>query len=168
MAPGQSVRVPHFNRQRFEELKLIRMAVEGLAAEQAARLITDPEIAAIETLLTQYVTTAHANRSDRSLAFSKQFRFGIYAAARMPTLLGVIENLWARSAPAFRVMYRTAAADPELERIYAEAVSALKHRDPARPRKALEDAIPLGTERLDPAEESGRAAAPTVVGGRSR
>jgi GntR family transcriptional regulator, colanic acid and biofilm gene transcriptional regulator len=148
MVPNQSVRIPLFSQERFEELKLIRMATEGLAAEQASRLITEPEIAALEQLLTQYIAAAHANRTDRSLGFSKQFRFGIYTAARMPTLLRVIEGLWARSAPSFRFMYPTSAIDLELEEAYADAVSALKHRDPTLARRSIERAIAIGTDRL--------------------
>lgn len=149
MIPNQSVRVPLFSRERFEELKLIRMAVEGLAAEQAATRIAPAEIDALEQLLTQYIDAARANRSDRSLAFSKQFRFGIYTAARMPTLLRVIEGLWARSAPSFRYMYRTSAVDPELEEAYADAVAALKRQAPALARQAIERAIAIGTDRLN-------------------
>jgi GntR family transcriptional regulator, colanic acid and biofilm gene transcriptional regulator len=148
MVPNQSVRIPLFSHERFEELKLIRMAVEGLAAERAALSITPPEIANVEQLLTQYIAAAHANRMDRSLAFSKQFRFGIYTAARMPTLLRVIEGLWARSAPSFRFMYPTSAIDLELEEAYADAVSALKHRDLPLARHSIERAIAIGTDRL--------------------
>ncbi|MBS0537163.1 MAG: GntR family transcriptional regulator [Proteobacteria bacterium] len=149
MAPGQSVRVPLFDRTRFEELKRIRMAVEGLAAAEASARITTAEIDALEPLLKQYVAAAHANRSDRSLSFSKQFRFGIYAAAGMPTLLHMIESLWARSAPAFRVMYRTAAADPELELVYADLIAALRRRDATAARELTEHAIAIGTDRLN-------------------
>jgi len=155
MVPNQSVRIPLFSQERFEELKLIRMAVEGLAAEQAARSITEPEIAALEQLLTQYIAAAHANRTDRSLGFSKQFRFGIYTAARMPTLLRVIEGLWARSAPWFRFMYPASAIDLELEEAYADAVSALKHRDPPLARRSIERAIAIGTDRLKASHPGG-------------
>lgn len=149
MAPGQSVRVPLFNRDRFEELKLIRMATEGLAAAQAALRITETEIAAIDKLRNKYIEAAHANRSDRSLSFSKQFRFGIYEAARMPTLLRVIQNLWTRCAPSFRFMYRTAAVDPDLEAAYAEVVAALRRKDPEGAQRAIERAIAIGTDRLN-------------------
>lgn len=148
LVPNQSVRVPLFSRERFEELKLIRMAVEGLATEQAAAHVTDEEIEAIERLLTQYISAAHAQRGDRSLAFSKQFRFGIYQSARMPTLMRVIEGLWTRSAPSFRFMYPVSPVDLELEEVYADTVSALRRRDGARARKSIEHAIAIGTDRL--------------------
>ena len=148
MVPNQSVRVPEFSDERFEELKLIRMAVEGLAAEQAAASITAAEIATLEQLLADYIAAAHANRTDKSLGFSKQFRFGIYAAARMPNLLRMIEGLWARSAPSFRFMYVASAIDLELEGVYADAVTALKRRDGPAARRAIEHAIAIGTDRL--------------------
>jgi GntR family colanic acid and biofilm gene transcriptional regulator len=148
MVPNQSVRVPLFDRERFEELKLIRMAVEGLAAAQAAARITSAEIEAIEQLLAQYVAAAHADRGDRSLGFSKQFRFAIYEAARMPTLLRVIEGLWTRSAPSFRFMYPHSPVDVELEEVYADVVSALKRHDPTLARRSIERAIAIGTDRL--------------------
>ena len=148
MVPNQSVRVPRFSNERFEELKLIRMAVEGLAAEQAAVSITMEEIAALEQLLTNYIAAAHANRTDRSLGYSKQFRFGIYAAARMPTLFRMIEGLWTRSAPSFRFMYPTSAIDLELEEVYADAVAAMKTRDRILARRSVERAIAIGTDRL--------------------
>jgi GntR family colanic acid and biofilm gene transcriptional regulator len=148
MVPNQSVRVPLFNRERFEELKLIRMAVEGLAAEQAATRMTIAEIEAAEQLLARYIAAAHANRGDRSLSFSKQFRFAIYDAARMPTLLRVIEGLWTQSAPSFRFMYPDSPVDLELEAVYAEAVSGLKRRDQTLARRSIERAIAIGTDRL--------------------
>jgi DNA-binding GntR family transcriptional regulator len=153
MVPGQSVRVPLFDRERFEELKLIRMATEGLAAAQAASRITEPEIAAIDKLRNQYVEAARANRGDHSLGFSKKFRFGIYEAACMPALLRVIESLWTRSAPSFRFMYRRAAVDPDLEAAYADAVAALRRQDPGGARRAIEQAIAIGTDRLNEASE---------------
>jgi GntR family colanic acid and biofilm gene transcriptional regulator len=155
MAPGQSVRVPLFDRERFEELKLIRMATEGLAAAQAASRITEPEIAAIDGLRNQYVEAARANRGDRSLGFSKQFRFGIYEAARMPALLRVIESLWTRSAPSFRFMYRKAAVDPDLEAAYTDVVAALRRSDSDGARRAIERAIAIGTDRLNEASPPG-------------
>ncbi|MBN9487673.1 MAG: GntR family transcriptional regulator [Alphaproteobacteria bacterium] len=148
IVPNQSVKVPRFSSERFEELKLIRMAVEGLAAEQAALSITVDEIAALEQLLTNYIAAARINRTDRSLSYSKQFRFGIYAAARMPTLLRVIEGLWARSAPSFRFMYPTSAIDLELEEVYADTVAAMKMRDRILARRSIERAIAIGTDRL--------------------
>jgi GntR family transcriptional regulator, colanic acid and biofilm gene transcriptional regulator len=148
MVPNQSVRVPLFSRERFEELKLIRMAVEGLATEQAATRITIAEIEAIEQLLAQYIAAGHAERGDRSLAFSKQFRFAIYEAARMPTLMRVIEGLWTRSAPSFRFMYPRSPVDLELEEVYADTVSALRRRDSVRARRSIERAIAIGTDRL--------------------
>ena len=148
LVPNQSVRVPLFSRERFEELKLIRMAVEGLATEQAAARITGEEIEAIERSLTRYIAAAHAQRGDRSLAFSKQFRFAIYTAAHMPTLLRVIEGLWTRCAPSFRFMYPVSPVDLELEAVYADTVSALKRRDGAMARESIERAIAIGTHRL--------------------
>lgn len=148
MVPNQSVRVPKFSNERFEELKLIRMAIEGLAAEQATTSITIEEIAALEQLLTNYIAAARANRTDRSLSYSKQFRFGIYAAARMPTLLRMIEGLWTRSAPSFRFMYPTSAIDLELEEVYADTVAAMKTRDRILARRSVERAIAIGTDRL--------------------
>lgn len=159
LIPGQSVRIPLFSRERFEELKLIRMAVEGLAVEQAARRMTSAEIDAVEVSLTQYIAAAHANRNDRSLGFSKQFRFGIYAAARLPVLLRIIENLWMRSAPYFRFMYRTVVIDAELEEAYADTVAALRDKEPARARRAIEHAIAIGTDRLNAEHDSTTAEA---------
>jgi DNA-binding GntR family transcriptional regulator len=66
----------------------------------------------------------------------------------MPTLLRMIEGLWARSAPSFRFMYATSAIDLELEGVYADAVTALKQRDGAAARRAIEHAIAIGTDRL--------------------
>jgi len=66
----------------------------------------------------------------------------------MPTLLRMIEGLWARSAPSFRFMYVASAIDLELEGVYADAVTALKRRDGPAARRAIEHAIAIGTDRL--------------------
>jgi DNA-binding GntR family transcriptional regulator len=66
----------------------------------------------------------------------------------MPTLMRVIEGLWARSAPSFRFMYATSTVDLELEEVYADTIAALKRRDGTQARHAIERAIAIGTDRL--------------------
>lgn len=146
--PAQSFRVPTMTVAQYSEISEIRKSVEGLAASKATSQITPEEISKLENLLSQYLAAKAAQDQHLALARNKEFRFGVYAAARMPTLLGVIETLWLRAGPGFNYLY------PDDHNVFSEhhnydhLLAALRDKQADAARVAIENAIDDGAERV--------------------
>lgn len=127
--PAQSFRVPTLTEAQIKEISEIRKAVEGLASTKAALQITDEEIAKMEGLLARYRGARIGGDQHLALTLNKEFRFVLYAAARMPTLLGVIELLWLRAGPGFNYLYPDNRFDFTHHHNYDDLLDALRRRD---------------------------------------
>jgi GntR family colanic acid and biofilm gene transcriptional regulator len=146
MHPGHSAKIPVLDADQYAELCLIRKSIEGFAAEMAAARITSGELTQLGQVLKRFNTACDNSQFDLTLNFSREFRFGVYRAAQMPILMRIIEGLWLRSGPTFRIL--SMVNDPELGITYQHALDALAKRDGAGARLAIEDAISLGSARL--------------------
>lgn len=106
--PNKSVRVPVMTRARFQELVVIRLAVEGLAVETAASRITAAELARLAALEQAFAREIALDEPDvnQIIQINKQFHFTVYAAAQMPVLSGLIEGLWLRIGPVLNLDLR--------------------------------------------------------------
>ncbi len=146
--PAQSFRVPVMSADRYSEIAEIRKAVEGLAAAKAAVRITAGEIEEMERLLTRYMAAKAAGDPHAALKINKEFRFVLYAAAGMPTLLGVIETLWLKTGPGFNYLYPEARRAVNEHHNYDDLLAALRSRSPEGARAAIERAIEDGAKRV--------------------
>lgn len=148
--PAQSFRVPTLTVAQYAEISEVRKAVEGLAAAKAATRIGAEDIARMRTLLGEYLAAKASGKPHLALKKNKEFRFVLYAAARMPTLLGVIETLWLKAGPGFNYLY----PDPDKGKAllehhnYDDLLAALNRRSPDEARAAIEHAIDDGAERV--------------------
>jgi GntR family colanic acid and biofilm gene transcriptional regulator len=145
--PAQSFRVPTLSVAQYAEISEVRKAVEGLAAANAATRIAPADIARMESLLGEYLA---AKTADPHLALkkNKEFRFVLYAAAEMPTLLGVIETLWLKAGPGFNYLYPEEHKALSEHHNYDELLAALRGRSPEAARAAIEHAIDDGAKRV--------------------
>jgi GntR family colanic acid and biofilm gene transcriptional regulator len=147
LAPGQTARVPPFDPARFRELLDIRITVEGMAVERAAERVTRGEISKIRQTLAKFLQASRAHELEKLLLLSRDFRFLIYSASKMPALVRIIEGLWLQSAPSFKLM-NSYQRDERLEKHYIALVENLAARDAEAARATITDSIRAGTERL--------------------
>ena len=134
LLPNKSVRVPVMTRTRFRELVTIRLAVEGLAIETAAGLITAGQLDALAQLEHAFRTELQLAMPDvnRIIQVNKQFHFGAYAAAGMQTLRNLIEGLWLRIGPVLNLDLRNGSsrlANPPSVRAHRAMLEALRASD---------------------------------------
>ncbi len=146
--PAQSFRVPAVSAAQYGEIAEVRKAVEGLAAAKAAVRITAAEIAEMEQLLARYMTAKTTGEPHAALKINKEFRFVLYAAADMPTLLGVIETLWLKTGPGFNYLYPESRRSVNEHHNYDDLLAALRSRSPERARAAIQHAIDDGAKRV--------------------
>lgn len=142
LLPNKSVRVPVMTCTRFRELVTIRLAVEGLAIETAAGLITAAHLAELGLLEHEFSTELQLAMPDvnRIIQINKQFHFGIYAAAGMPTLRNLIEGLWLRIGPVLNLDLRNGSSrlsNPPSVRAHRAMLEALRTHDGLAARQAL-------------------------------
>jgi len=147
--PNRAIRVPLMTRARFLELRTIRIQLEGLAVEHAAALRDDDDMARIEHDEQAFrQACAHAD-GRQAVRTNKSLHFNVYRAARMPTLLRMIESLWLQIGPVLN--YDLASgyermAHCEAGRYHAAMAAAIRARDGASARAALEADLTSASE----------------------
>lgn len=149
--PNRAIRVPLMTRERFEELRTIRMEIEGLAAQTAAERATMQEIEEIAGHQERFAAEARRPAPDGAVAMreNKDLHFGVYRAARMPQLLQIIESLWLQIGPVLNLDLRADGRRlhvVEAHKHHASLVAALRARDGAAARRALAEDIRTAAE----------------------
>ena len=105
---GRTITVPLLTRAQFIELRVIRIALEGMAAEAAARQAEPRLIDELELIHRQLDEAKMARNARQATIQNRAFHFRLYEAAALPALCGMIENIWLRTGPYHRYIF----ADP--------------------------------------------------------
>jgi DNA-binding GntR family transcriptional regulator len=100
LGPRNSAVVPHLTAGELRHLSIVRCALEGRAAREAANNPDPKACARLEARL----STMRALIKERKLAsyldHHRKFHFEIYAMSGIPVLVDMIENMWLRCGPA--------------------------------------------------------------------
>ena len=139
---NKSVRVPEMTKAKFLELLSIRLAVEGLAIEEAARRITDAELVELTRHHKTFTKEVARKHPEEAVAIESNMRlhFAAYRAAQMPSLMTIIEGLWLQVGPVLNLDMRSGSSrlTEGPARLHHEALmQALAARDPVMARQAL-------------------------------
>jgi DNA-binding GntR family transcriptional regulator len=132
-------------RENYE----LRIALEPLATELAARSMSEEQLAVVDGILERM--RAAADQPLEYVALNREFHRAIYAAARRPRLFELIESL--RDAFDAHVRFDAAASpDPEyFGRAHAEhqaIADALHARAAKRARKLMEQHLRLNAKHF--------------------
>ncbi len=151
--PGRAVRVPVLTLAQFRELTRIRLVVEGFAAEEATKVITDAQIAVVAQHEAAFLAAAK-DPPDPAAAVgaNRDLHFALYEAAGMPSLIEMISRLWLKAGPILNLDMRH-----EPRRLdggsavvaHAQLLAALRRRDPAAARQALVEDISAAAEHIE-------------------
>jgi DNA-binding GntR family transcriptional regulator len=144
MLPNRRIRVPVVTKSRFRELLRIRIAVEGLAVEEATRHIRMDDVDRMEELNRSFAAEMQRRQADGVKLFriNKDIHFILYEAAGMPTLLPLIEGLWLQVGPVLHLSLRQRANANARGRNPApnwhkRMILGLRKRDASAARRAL-------------------------------
>ena len=135
--------VPEVTRELLTEMYAIRIRLEGWAAEEAAVKVSAKELAELRSIagkLNAREASGHAYDA-AFLALSHKFYFIVYAAARMPLLLNLIDGLWLRSSSILGMMQKKRPVGFSIRPQRAALVAALEKGDSKRARQALEEIL---------------------------
>lgn len=132
MAANGTVRVPALTEARIVELTKIRMALEGLAAREAAVRFDDGQVAEAERLH-KALLKADARADYASVIdLNWRFHFLIYAASGMPQLLKMIEGCWMQMGSYQNIIYPDYGKSDTGVRNHDQMFAALAARDAER------------------------------------
>jgi DNA-binding GntR family transcriptional regulator len=141
------VRVPQFTAEEFDEIKEIRLRLEGLATYLSATRLDKAGMKEIEeryralfrvaNVASNWVQVTHTNY---------QFHFAIYEAAQSPYLTSIIDSLWLRVSPLLSIPFRKPArARNEYLTIHevnhAKLIEAFREKDGRAAEAAMREII---------------------------
>lgn len=102
---GRSVGVPPLSLAKLDELRRVRIEIEGFAAEWAAERMTARKLDQLDDLVEAMRAAIEADDVSAFLRRNRDFHFAIYAATGSETLLSTIESLWFQIAPYLSILY---------------------------------------------------------------
>jgi DNA-binding GntR family transcriptional regulator len=135
--PNRFFRVPELKREQFAEIREVRAALEGLAAEKAAGQATPEELTRMEDANRRALAAIDAQDTEAYLAANEEFHFALYAAARSPLLDRHIRALWLQAGPSLRLLFKDIALVRDLTDYHRAALVAIRGGDPAGAREAI-------------------------------
>lgn len=146
---SRSLTVPRLSASQYLELRQIRLELEGLAAAHAAEHITPRDIAALAKLHARLLKAEETGQAAEAVRINWHFHARIYEAAAMPELFHLIQGLWLRNGPLLTYLYPHAAPTYPGRHRHLDVLDALRARDGAAVRAAVQaDMIEGGTGLL--------------------
>lgn len=154
MRAATSISVPRIDTKQLREIQAIRINLEGAAAERAATIISDTQLAHLEAIQHAFIAAAR-NDPQKASVLNRDFHFAVLRIAEMPILEGIVENMWVLMGPFLRVFHdRTPARFlSEDEHKHNEVLAALRSRDPLAARRAVTEDILTGLQLIRQMEE---------------
>lgn len=147
-AGPKTVVVPPLTMAILDEVTKIRLALEGLAAFEAAPHVNEADIAFLEVTQEQLNAALDEGRYADVLRLNKAFHFRIYERSQMPRLVATIESQWLRIGPSLNDLYPEYAINRRGVSNHLWAMRGLKDRDPVTVRAAIENDLRDGYRQL--------------------
>ena len=148
LAGPKTVIVPTLTREALDEISMIRLNVEGMAAEVAAANFHKSDMNKIEALQKQYEKTRTGARFQESLVLNEKFHFMIYNACKMPRLITFIESLWLQTGPSFNFFASEGPLPERPHEFHKDAIEGLRAGNGRQVKKAIQADIKFGHKRL--------------------
>lgn len=148
MRPGHSITVARLSVAQYLELRAIRMQLEGLAGEAAAKKISAERIRELESIHKALVGAEKRGEWREAVRLNWMFHRTIYEAAGMPELLSIIEGIWLRNGPLLNLLYPDAKPTYSGRHQHLNLLDAMRARDAAGVRRAICDDMVEGGAKL--------------------
>lgn len=146
--PGRALMVPPMTLELIEELRDVRIAIEGCVAARAAARMTDAHLSAVQQI--HDVMDAHAEAGDAAAYLRSNFAFhtSIYTHGASELTLATIQNMWMRIGPFLNMVAPDIAHMRRSMAAHRKIVDALWRRDGAAVRAGIAQDIGDAAEAL--------------------
>jgi DNA-binding GntR family transcriptional regulator len=137
MEQARAITVAGLTLAQYLELREVRLALESMAAAAAAAHVTEAGIRALERAHAELVRAEAAGDAPAAIGANWRFHHGLYRAAAMPELLGVIEGIWLRNGPMLNHLYPHARPTYPGRHRHLDILDGLRARDAGATRDAV-------------------------------
>ncbi|GAB5470368.1 MAG: GntR family transcriptional regulator [Rhodospirillales bacterium] len=148
--PNRFYRVPTITQEKIQDLRRVRAALEGFAAEEAAKAIVRSDLQRLERANVSMLKAIDRQDAKAYLAANERFHFTIYKAAQSETLLQIIHGLWLRVGPSLNLLFRDITLVKALDDAHQAALDAMiAHDGPAARAAIVADIMEAGAFLVD-------------------
>jgi DNA-binding GntR family transcriptional regulator len=148
MQASRSIEVAHLSAAQYQELRSIRMLLEGLAAERATSRISKTDIASLRKYHQLLVAAERGGRWREAVQVNWQFHHTLYKAADAPELLDMIETIWLRNGPMLNMLYPHATPTYPGRHQHLNVIDGLVARNPEAVKQSIQADLLEGGARL--------------------
>ncbi|MDR6873929.1 DNA-binding GntR family transcriptional regulator [Bosea sp. BE125] len=158
MRAATAVHVPRLDPARLREVQLIRLELEGAAAERAAQKITAKQLAELTAIHQRFLKAAAVDPAEASIR-NRDFHFALLRVAELPILESIVENAWVLMGPFLRLFHvhipkRQMTGE---EHLHHDVLEALRRGDAQAARTAIQEDIRWGNVLIDALEQQNEA-----------
>jgi DNA-binding GntR family transcriptional regulator len=146
MRNARDIRVPTLSATEYIEIRNIRLELEGLAAEQAARNAGLGDIERLEKLLQENERAIKRRDHASGTAANQAFHAELAVIGQAPILRAVLRRLWMRAGPFISDAYSRGGR--MLNEHHYAIFEAIKDKDPQRARDAVRRDILEGSNAV--------------------
>lgn len=136
--PHAGMLVPRLSAAEFDDVLQMRLLLEGEAAQRGAHQLDDAGVAELASLEQQMAAGLAAGDAKAYLDANELFHVRLYQAAASPTLMALIETVWLKVGPLSNRLFEAEGAHAVLNDAHGEVMSALRRKDSAGVRRAIE------------------------------
>ncbi len=147
MRSPRDIRVPQLSQSQYDEIRLLRLSLEGMGAEQAAQKISADALQQLRANIDQNHTAILANDLSVALRLNSEFHLLLADAAGMPLLRNLIDMLWMRTGPLIAQSYREFSQQMAIGH-HEVLWQALASRDSEAARTAIQQDILDGNVKM--------------------
>jgi DNA-binding GntR family transcriptional regulator len=150
--------VSRMSPEQLDELYKIRLALEGMAAEEATRRMDAAKLEGLHTIHAQMSLCVEGDDHKSALHYNRAFHFALYEAAQLPMLSAKIRECWVLIGSHFNLLYPEQGRRRTGLHNHQTILEAVAAGDPGAVRAALEFDLRRSLARLRASLEA--AAAP--------
>ena len=143
-----TVMVPELTPERYEEIRDIRVELEGLASLRAASCASPRDIDELAEMHERHIIAAGLGKLDDALAWNEQFHFKLCGLSGLPVLMKMVEGLWLQCGPLLNHFYAGGSVWPEKMHPHLRVIGGLKERDGRATRLAIATDIVEGAKPI--------------------
>jgi len=148
MQASRWIEVARLSASQYQELRSIRILLEGLAAERATIRISKADIAKLKKYHQALVAAERGGRWREAVQVNWLFHHTLYRAADSPELLEMIETIWLRNGPMLNMLYPHAPPTYPGRHQHLNVIDGLVARNPEAVKRSIQADLLEGGARL--------------------
>ncbi|EAQ02110.1 probable GntR-family transcriptional regulator [Pseudooceanicola batsensis HTCC2597] len=139
---GRSFVVPELTAESYQDLRRLRVLIEGEGAGRAAENATKALIDRLAHVHEELIAAKAAENYKAAMVWNQRFHLELCAAANSPRLLRIVEGLWLQMGPILNILYeRHDVPATPVRHCHLTVIDALVARDAERARAAIQEDI---------------------------